>query len=583
MKIFKNTFFALLAMIGVFASGLAQAADAAVSAVATASAVASASAVAPAAAPAEVPLNWHAIVMFVLFVAVTLVITYWAATRTKTASDFYAAGRGITGFQNGMAIAGDYMSAASFLGIAALVYFNGFYGLLFSVGWLVGWPIILFLIAERLRNLGKFTYADVVSFRLKQGPVRTMAAISSLIVVIWYLIGQAVGAGQLLHTLVPQISYRESIVVVGALIITYVTFGGMKATTWVQIIKAGLLLGGATMMAIGVMAHENFSFAKLFNDAVAAHPKHLDIMKSVVPIGAKANPIESISLGLTLMFGTAGLPHILMRFFTVTDSKAARKSVLYGTCFIGFFYILTFIIGFGAIVLVANNPEYVADLTKSVLVLKGGGSMPAVYLSHALGGDFFLGFIAAVAFATILAVVSGLTLAGASALSHDIYANVIMKGTATEKQEVWMSKMMVIGLGVLAVILGIAFEKQNVAYIVALTFSIAACTNFPILVLSLFWRGLTTRGAVLGGYTGVFGSIGLLIIGPTVWTKVLAMGPAIFPYDFPTFVVLPTVLIVAYIASITDNSESAKKERAAFDAQMIRAETGLGAEVGASH
>ena len=577
MKILKTAFFALIAFASLLASNLSMAADAAMSAVAPATAAVAA------VAPAEVPLNWHAIIMFVLFVAVTLVITYWAATHTKTASDFYAAGRGITGLQNGMAIAGDYMSAASFLGIAALVYFNGFYGLLFSVGWLVGWPIILFLIAERLRNLGKFTYADVVSFRLKQGPVRTMAAISSLIVVIWYLIGQAVGAGQLLHTLVPQISYRESIVIVGALIIIYVTFGGMKATTWVQIIKAGLLLGGATMMAFGVMAHEGFSFAKLFNDAVAAHPKHLEIMKSVVPIGAKANPIESISLGLTLMFGTAGLPHILMRFFTVTDSKAARKSVLYGTCFIGFFYVLTFIIGFGAIVLVANNPEYVADLSKSVLNLKGGGSMPAVYLSHALGGDFFLGFIAAVAFATILAVVSGLTLAGASALSHDIYANVIMKGTATEKQEVWVSKMMVIGLGVLAVILGIAFEKQNVAYIVALTFSIAACTNFPILVLSIFWRGLTTRGAVLGGYTGVFGSIGLLIIGPTVWTKVLAMGPAIFPYDFPTFVVLPAVLIVAYIVSVTDSSESGKKERAAYDAQMIRAETGLGAEVGVSH
>jgi cation/acetate symporter len=583
MKILKTAFFALTAFASLIASNLSMAADAAMSAVAPASAVAPVAAAVAAVVPAEVPLNWHAIIMFVLFVAVTLVITYWAATHTKTASDFYAAGRGITGLQNGMAIAGDYMSAASFLGIAALVYFNGFYGLLFSVGWLVGWPIILFLIAERLRNLGKFTYADVVSFRLKQGPVRTMAAISSLIVVIWYLIGQAVGAGQLLHTLVPQISYRESIVVVGVLIITYVTFGGMKATTWVQIIKAGLLLGGATMMAFGVMAHEGFSFAKLFSDAVAAHPKHMEIMKSVVPIGAKANPIESISLGLTLMFGTAGLPHILMRFFTVTDSKAARKSVLYGTCFIGFFYILTFIIGFGAIVLVANNPEYVADISKSVLNLKGGGSMPAVYLSHALGGDFFLGFIAAVAFATILAVVSGLTLAGASALSHDIYANVIMKGTATEKQEVWVSKMMVIGLGVLAVILGIAFEKQNVAYIVALTFSIAACTNFPILVLSIFWRGLTTRGAVLGGYTGVFGSIGLLIIGPTVWTKVLGMGPAIFPYDFPTFVVLPTVLIVAYIASKTDSSESGNKERAAYDAQMIRAETGLGAEVGASH
>ena len=533
-------------------------------------------------ATAEAPLNWHAISMFLLFVAITLGITYWAATRTKTATDFYAAGRGVTGLQNGLAIAGDFMSAASFLGIAALVYMNGFYGLIFSVGWLVGWPIILFLIAERLRNLGKYTYADVVSFRLQQGPVRTMAAIGSLIVVIWYLIGQAVGAGQLLHTLVPQVSYRESIVVVGGLIIIYVTFGGMKATTWVQIIKAGLLLGGATLMALGVMAHEGFSFGKLFSDAVAIHPKHMDIMKSVVKIGAKANPIESISLGLTLMLGTAGLPHILMRFFTVTDSKAARKSVLYGTCFIGFFYILTFIIGFGAIVLVANNPEYVANLTKSVLDLKGGLNMPAVYLSHAIGGDLFLGFIAAVAFATILAVVSGLTLAGASALSHDIYANVIMKGKASEKQEVWVSKMSVIGLGVLAVLLGFAFEKQNIAYIVGLTFSIAACTNLPILALSVFWRGLTTRGAVIGGYTGIFGSIGLLIIGPTIWTKILNMGPAIFPYDFPTFVVLPAVLIVAYIVSVTDKSESAAKERAAFDAQMIRAETGLGAEAGAA-
>lgn len=576
MKILKTAFIAMMAFAALLSSNMIFAADAAMSAVVTASAVVPATV----AAPAEVPINWHAVVMFLIFVGITLIITYWAATHTKTATDFYAAGRGVTGLQNGMAIAGDFMSAASFLGIAALVYMNGFYGLIFSVGWLVGWPIILFLIAERLRNLGKFTYGDVVSFRLSQGPVRTMAAIGSLIVVIWYLIGQAVGAGQLLHTLVPQISYRESVVIVGALIIIYVTFGGMKATTWVQIIKAGLLLGGATLMAIGVMAHEDFSFAKLFSDAVAAHPKHLDIMKSVVPLGAKANPIESISLGLTLMLGTAGLPHILMRFFTVTDSKAARKSVLYGTCFIGFFYILTFIIGFGAIVLVANNPAYVADISKSVLALKGGGSMPAVYLSYALGGDLFLGFIAAVAFATILAVVSGLTLAGASALSHDLYARVIKKGTATEKQEVFVSKMSVIGLGILAIILGIAFEKQNVAYIVALTFSIAACTNFPILALSIFWRGLTTRGAVVGGYTGIFGSIGLLIIGPTVWTKVLAMGPAIFPYDFPTFVVLPTVLIVAYIVSVTDNSESGKKERAAYDAQMIRAETGLGSEVG---
>jgi cation/acetate symporter len=535
------------------------------------------------ATPAGLPVNWHAVVMFLIFVGITLGITYWAASRTKTATDFYAAGRGVTGLQNGMAIAGDYMSAASFLGIAALVYFNGFYGLIFSVGWLVGWPIILFLIAERLRNLGKYTYADVASFRLRQGPVRTMAAIGSLIVVIWYLIGQMVGAGQLLHTLLPQMSYKMSIVIVGTLIIVYVTFGGMKATTWVQIIKAGLLLGGATLMAIGVMAHAGFSFEKLFAEAVAVHPKHLEIMKSVVPIGAKANPLESISLGLTLMLGTAGLPHILMRFFTVTNAKAARKSVLYGTCFIGYFYILTFIIGFGAIVLVANRPEYVVDVTKNVLSLKGGSSMPAVYLSHALGGDFFLGFIAAVAFATILAVVSGLTLAGASALSHDIYANVIMKGKASEKQEVRVSKMCVIGLGILAVLLGIAFEKQNVAYIVALTFSIAACTNFPILALSVFWGGLTTRGAVIGGYVGIFGSIGLLIIGPTVWTKVLGMGPAIFPYDFPTIFVLPAVLLVAWFASVTDHSASANRERAAFDSQKVRSETGLGAEAAAAH
>ncbi|MDR3483083.1 MAG: cation/acetate symporter ActP [Burkholderiaceae bacterium] len=565
MRILKTALSGALASATLLAANLALAADAAP------------------ATPAEQPLNWNAIIMFLIFVGITLGITYWGAMRTKTAADFYAAGRGITGFQNGMAIAGDYMSAASFLGIAALVYMNGFYGLIYSVGWLVGWPLILFLIAERLRNLGKYTYADVASFRLQQGPVRTMAAVGSLIVVLWYLIGQAVGAGQLLHTLVPQLGYRTSIVIIGVLIITYVTFGGMKATTWVQIIKAGLLLGGATAMALGVMAHEGWSFEKLFSDAVAAHPKHMAIMQSVVAIGAKANPLESISLGMTLMFGTAGLPHILMRFFTVTDAKAARKSVLYATSFIGYFYILTFIIGFGAIVLVANNPQYVTDITKSVLALKGGGSMPAVYLAHAVGGDLFLGFIAAVAFATILAVVSGLTLAGASALSHDIYANVIKKGTASEKQEVFVSKMCVIVLGVLAVLLGILFEKQNVAYIVALTFSIAACANFPILVMSVFWKGLTTRGAVLGGYTGIFGSIGLLIIGPTVWTKVLDMGPAIFPYDFPTFVVLPAVLIVTYIASVTDSSESAKKERAAFEAQKIRSETGLGAEVASAH
>ena len=538
------------------------------------------------------PINWIAIFMFLAFVAITLVITYWAAQQTKTASDFYAAGRGVTGLQNGLAIAGDFMSAASFLGITALVYNNGFYGLIYSVGWLVGWPVILFLIAERLRNLGKYTYADVASYRLKQRPVRTMAAIGSLIVVIWYLIGQAVGAGQLLHTLVPQLSYNDAVVLVGVLIIIYVTFGGMKATTWVQIIKAALLLSGATFIALGVLAHEGFSLEKLFSDAIAIHPKGLAIMKSVVPIGAKANPIESISLGLTLMFGTAGLPHILMRFFTVTDAKAARKSVLYGTCFIGYFYTLTFIIGFGAIVLVANNPEYVTDITKNILALKGGNNMPAIYLSHAIGGDYFLGFIAAVAFATILAVVSGLTLAGATAISHDLYASVIKKGMATEKDEVIVSKIATVSLGVLAILLGILFEKQNVAYIVALTFSIAACSNFPILVMSVFWKGMTTRGALVGGYTGIFGSLGLIIIGPTVWVKVLgpAFGPEyeifkhpLFNYDYPTFIILPLVVLLSWIFSVTDKSKSAEEERNAYEAQKIRSETGLGAEKASVH
>jgi cation/acetate symporter len=532
------------------------------------------------AAPDSPPLNVHAIIMFLVFVALTLYITYWAARRTKTATDFYAAGRGITGLQNGLAIAGDYMSAASFLGIAALVYANGFYGLIFSVGWLVGWPIILFLIAERLRNLGKYTFADVAAFRLQGGPIRVMAALSTLVVVIFYLIGQMVGAGQLLHALVPQIDYLYAVIVVGALMIVYVTFGGMKATTWVQIIKAGLLLGGATVMAGAVLARYGFSLEALFEDAVRIHPKHDAIMGSVAPIGAKPNPIEAISLGMALMFGTAGLPHILMRFFTVGDAKAARKSVFYGTCFIGYFYILTFIIGFGAIVLVSGHPEYLDATGKA---LKGGSNMPAVWLSQAIGGDFFLGFIAAVAFATILAVVSGLTLAGASAISHDFYANVIAKGRATEQDEVRVSRYATVGLGIIAVLLGIAFEKLNVAYIVALTFSIAASSNFPILLLAMFWKGLTTRGALAGGYVGLVGSAALIVVGPTVWTKVIGNADKLFPYDNPTIFTLPAALIVAFVVSKLDSSVRARAEHAAFDDQYVRSQTGIGAEGAAAH
>jgi cation/acetate symporter len=530
------------------------------------------------AATDQQPTNWNAIVMFLLFAALTLVITRWAAKNTRTAADFYAAGGGITGWQNGLAIAGDYMSAASFLGISALVYNSGFDGLIYSVGFLVGWPIILFLIAERLRNLGKFTFADVASFRLQQSPIRTLSAISSLIVVIFYLIAQMVGAGQLIKLLF-GLPYLYAIIVVGALMIVYVTFGGMKATTWVQIIKACMLLAGATFMAFAVLAKFDFSFEALFAKAVEIHPKHLAVM---APGALVKDPIAAISLGVALMFGTAGLPHILMRFFTVPDAKQARKSVLYATTLIGYFYILTFTIGFGAIVLVRSNPDYFVggDTTKALI---GGGNMPALYLADALGGSLFLGFIAAVAFATILAVVSGLTLAGASSISHDLYANVFARGRSDEKTEIRVSKMATVGLGIVAVILGVVFEKQNVAYMVALAFSVAASTNFPVLVLSMFWKGLTTRGAVVGGTLGLISAVGLIITGPVVWKAVLGNPAPIFPYEYPALFSMPIAFIGCWLFSILDKSPRAKAEQEAFYAQQVRSETGLGAEGAVSH
>ncbi|MBF0324826.1 cation acetate symporter [Magnetospirillum moscoviense] len=521
--------------------------------------------------------NWHAIVMFVIFVGITLGITYWAAKKNKTAADFYAAGGGITGFQNGLAIAGDYMSAASFLGISALVYGSGFDGLIFSVGWLVGWPIILFLIAERLRNLGKYTFADVASYRLAQGPVRIFSATGALIVVIFYLIGQMVGAGQLIKLLF-GLDYLMAVIVVGALMMVYVTFGGMTATTWVQIIKACMLLGGATFIALGVLSNFGFSFEALFTKAVEVHPKKGAIM---APGSLVTNPVDAISLGLTLMFGTAGLPHILMRFFTVPNAKEARKSVFYATGFIGYFYILTFIIGFGAITMVLTNPEYI--ITAGKLDLKGGNNMAAVWLAHAIGGNLFLGFISAVAFATILAVVSGLTLAGASAISHDLYASVFARGRSTEGTEVMVSKFASLGLGVIAVILGVIFEKQNVAFIVALTFSIAASATFPVLVMSMFSKSLTTRGAVIGGYIGLVGSVGCVILSKVVWVSSFGFKDPIFPFVYPTLFTMPAAFLACYVFSIMDNSERGQKERAAYPAQAIRSETGLGAEGAAAH
>jgi cation/acetate symporter len=531
------------------------------------------------------PTNWTAIVMFLIFVAGTMVITYWAASRTKTAKDFYSAGGGITGFQNGLAIAGDYMSAASFLGISALVYTSGFDGLIYSIGFLVGWPIILFLIAERLRNLGKYTFADVASYRLQQTPIRLLAACGSLVVVALYLIAQMVGAGKLIQLLF-GLDYMYAVIMVGVLMILYVTFGGMLATTWVQIIKAVLLLSGATFMAVMVLVAYNFNFGALFQAAVDMHPKHLAIMQ---PGTLVSDPISAISLGIALMFGTAGLPHILMRFFTVADAKEARKSVFYATGFIGYFYILTFIIGFGAIVLLMNNPAFFQpgpDGTINPLTnMMGGTNMAAIHLAKAVGGDLFLGFISAVAFATILAVVSGLTLAGASAVSHDLYASVFRRGRVNEQQEIRVSKMATVALGILAIGLGIAFEQQNIAFMVGLAFAIAASANFPILILSMFWSKLTTRGALIGGFMGLISATVMVILGPTVWESVLGnvKGSAPFPYDNPAIFSVPLAFIGSWLFSVLDKSQNARDEEAAYEAQYIRSQTGIGAEGASAH
>ena len=526
-------------------------------------------------------LNITAVIMFAIFVAATLWITKWAAAKTKSAADFYTAGGGITGFQNGLAIAGDYMSAASFLGISGLVFANGFDGLIFSIGWLVGWPIITFLMAERLRNLGKFTFADVAAYRFAQTPVRTFAAFSSLVVVAFYMIAQMVGAGQLIKILFGM-DYMYAEIMVGIIMLMYVLFGGMTATTWVQIIKACMLLGGATFMAISVLMQFGFSPEALFTKAVEVHSKKEAIM---APGALIKDPISAISVGMALMFGTAGLPHILQRFFTVPNAKEARKSVAWATTWIGYFYILTFIIGFGAITnLIANPGEFYVggEIAKG---LKGGGNMAAVHLSKAVGGDLFLGFISAVAFATILAVVAGLTLAGASAVSHDLYASVIKKGNCSSADELRVSKIATLCLGALAIFLGIAFEKENVAYMVMLAFTIACSGNFPVLFMSVLWKNCTTRGAVVGGFVGLILASVLTIGSASVWEAVLKYpkGSAWFPYNSAALFSMSAAFFTIWLVSVLDNSEQAKKERALYPDQQIRSETGVGAAGASGH
>jgi len=525
--------------------------------------------------------NWTAIVMFGIFVGITLWITKWAAAKTKTAADFYTAGGGITGFQNGLAIAGDYMSAASFLGISGLVFGSGFDGLIFSIGWLVGWPVITFLMAERLRNLGKFTFADVAGYRFDAGPIRTFAACGSLVVVAFYLIAQMVGAGQLIKLLF-GLDYIVAVCMVGAIMMIYVLFGGMTATTWVQIIKACMLLTGATFMALAVLFQFGFSPEALFSKAVEVHSKKDGIMG---PGGLINDPVSAISVGMALMFGTAGLPHILMRFFTVPSAKEARKSVGWATTWIGYFYILTFIIGFGAITnLIPNPADYFVngDVTKG---LNGGGNMAAVHLAKAVGGDLFMGFISAVAFATILAVVAGLTLSGASAVSHDLYASVWRHGNVDSATELRVSKITTVCLGIFAVLLGIVFEKENVAFMVMLAFAVACSANFPVLFMSVLWKDCTTKGAVAGGTVGLISSVALTIMSPAVWEVSLghAKGSAMFPYASPAIFSMTAAFAVIYLVSKMDSSAQAAKERALFPAQLVRSETGVGSSSASGH
>ena len=525
-------------------------------------------------------INMEAMIMFFAFIIGTMGITKWAASKTKSASDFYTAGGGITGFQNGLAIAGDYMSAASFLGISGMIYLNGFDGIIYAIGFLVGWPIILFLMAEKLRNLGKFNFTDIAAYRLDERRIRILAACGSLTVVTFYLIAQMVGAGKLIEVLF-HIPYHWAVVIVGALMIIYVTFGGMLATTWVQIIKAVLLLGGVTIMALLVLATTgiNFSFANLAETAVNLHAKKDAIL---APGSFVSDPIASISLGLALMLGTAGLPHILMRFFTVGNAKEARKSVVYATGFIGYFYLLIAVVGLGGIVYLMDpniNSAYLDAAGKLI----GGNNMAAVHLAQATGGSIFLGFISAVAFATILAVVAGLALAASNSIAHDLYAIVIRKGQATDAEEMKVSKRTVIIIGIVAVLLGFAFENQNIAFMVGLAFAVAASANFPILILSIYWSKLTTRGAFMGGFIGLLTAVILVVLSKTVWVDIFGFKDAIFPWTHPALFSVSAAFIAIWFFSITDSSARAEEDKSGFEAQKIRGETGIGSDGAVSH
>ncbi len=501
-----------------------------------------------------------AILWFLAIVVLTLVVTYLAARRTRSTSDYYAASRSVSPLQNGLALAGDYMSAASFLGIAGLVALRGYDGMIYATGWLVGWPALMFLIAEPLRNLGKYTFADVVAFRLRQVPVRIAAAFGGILTLLFYVLAQMVGAGNLI-TLMFGVPYEWAVISVGAVMLAYVLFGGMIATTWVQIIKAILLLFGVTVLTVLVLSRFDFSPGELYAAVAARYGQ-----AALEPGGLVRDPIDAVSLGIALMFGLLGLPHILMRFYTVPDARAARTSVLYATGFIGYFYLIIPIVGFGAAALVGR------DVITSV---DPGGNMAAPLVAELLGGTPFLGFIAAVAFATILAVVAGLTLAGASALSHDIFTHAIRKGHASDHEQIRVARAATVAFGVLAVMLGILFKGQNVAFMVGLAFAVAASANFPALLLSIVWRRFNTAGAVCAIVTGAVLSVVLIVLSPTIWVDLLHNPTPLFPLRNPAIVSMPAGFLAGIIASLVVSEPDAE---ARFHDEKLRTYLGVGAE-----
>jgi cation/acetate symporter len=516
--------------------------------------------------------------VFALFVAVTMVIVFRASRNNKTAADYYAAGRSFTGSQNGTAIAGDYLSAASFLGITGAIAINGYDGFMYSIGFLVAWLVALLLVAELLRNTGKFTMADVLSFRLKQRPVRIAAATSTLAVCFFYLLAQMAGAGSLISLLLGISDWGGQalvIIVVGGLMIMYVLIGGMKGTTWVQIIKAILLIAGAAVMTLWVLAIYGFNLSSLLGAAVETANNPAVLNPGLQYGKTETSKLDFMSLGLALVLGTAALPHVLMRFYTVPTAKEARKSVVWAIWLIGLFYLFTLVLGYGAAALV--GPE-------TIRTAPGGVNSAAPLLAFFLGGPLLLGFISAVAFATILAVVAGLTITAAASFAHDIYANVIAKDKSDADTEVKVARRTVVVIGVLAILGGILANGQNVAFLVALAFAVAASANLPTIIYSLFWRKFTTQGALWSMYGGLGAAIVLIIFSPVVSGGATSMikdaNFAFFPLSNPGIVSIPLAFFLGWLGTVLDK----KREDRAKQAEMeVRSLTGVGAEKATQH